>query len=94
MAHDHVHDENCNHGDDEGVDLIRLTLVGEHMHCSLDPTIFEDEPSTWGTVLADLARNLSQAMRDDPLAQRELLADIREKFIEAIDTLPDDDEEG
>ncbi|MGL4554424.1 MAG: DUF5076 domain-containing protein [Gemmataceae bacterium] len=90
MSEDHIHDEHCDHGDhgddEEGIDLIRLTLVGEQMHCALDPTVFEDEPGTWGTVLADLARNLSEAMRDDPAAQLELLTEIRDRFLEALES--------
>jgi len=53
---DHVHDEFCDHDhdddDEDGIDLIKLTLVGEQMHCALDPSVFEDEPGTWGVVLA------------------------------------------
>lgn len=89
---DHVHDEHCDHDhdDEDGIDLIRLTLVGEQMHCALDPTVFEDEPGTWGTVLADLARNLSEAMQDEPAGQKKLLDEIREKFLEALDAPPEE----
>lgn len=87
MAHEHVHDENCRHGDheDEGIDLLRLQLVGEHMHCSLDPAVFKDEPGTWGVVLADIARNLSESMTEDPASQRRLLDEIRANFQKALE---------
>ena len=91
MAEEHVHDEHCRHGDDEdGIDLLRVTLIGEQMHCSLDPSVFSEEPGTWGVVLADLARNLSEAMRDDPPAQQKLLAEIRDNFLKALEAAPEE----
>lgn len=91
MSEEHVHDEHCDHDHDEdGIDLIRLTLIDEQMHCSLDPSVFADEPGTWGVVLADLARNLSEAMSEDPAGQKKLLTEIRDNFLKAIEAAPEE----
>lgn len=89
---EHVHDENCNHDHDHegGIDLIRLTYQEGQLHCSLDPSLFADEPGTWGIVLADLTRNISEALTEhNPGKRDEVLAAIRANYLEALSSTID-----
>ena len=81
---EHVHGEDCNHNHEPGIDLIRLTYQEEQLHCALDPTLFADDPGTWGVVLADLTRNLSEALSENPQRQREILLAIRDNYVQAL----------
>ncbi|MFQ3651927.1 MAG: DUF5076 domain-containing protein [Gemmataceae bacterium] len=80
---EHLHDEHCNHVP-QGIDLIRLTYHEEQLYCSLDPSLFADDPATWGVVLADLTRNISESLSDDPARQREILQGIYDNYLQAL----------
>ena len=70
--------------DPSAVELMRAWLVGETLQCSLFAEVFE-EPSTWGAVLADLARHLVSALHEnDAVAQAGTLRLIREAFIQEL----------
>jgi hypothetical protein len=50
--------------DPEATELVRAWVVGEALHCTLRTGAFPD-PSTWGIVLADLARHVARALHED-----------------------------
>jgi hypothetical protein len=50
-------------GNVQAVELLRAWVVGQELHCSLDAGAFPDA-DTWGVVLADLARYVARALKD------------------------------
>jgi hypothetical protein len=46
----------------ESVELLRLWIEGDALQCSLHPEAFDD-PGAWGAVLADVVRNLADAVQ-------------------------------
>jgi hypothetical protein len=46
----------------ESVELLRLWSEGETLQCSLHPEAFDD-PGAWGAILADVVRNLAEAVQ-------------------------------
>lgn len=49
-------------GEADSVELLRVWIEGDALHCSLHPEAFE-EPSAWGAILADVVRNLADAVQ-------------------------------
>jgi Domain of unknown function (DUF5076) len=49
--------------DAQSVELLRAWVVGQELHCSLDAGAFRDA-DTWGVVLADLARHVARALKE------------------------------
>ena len=47
--------------DPSAVELARVWVVGQALHCALQTDAFDD-PGSWGEVLADLARYAAQAL--------------------------------
>ncbi len=50
-------------GDPSAMEVLRAWLIAESLHCSLQADAFED-PATWGTVLADVARYVALALQE------------------------------
>lgn len=48
---------------DEVVELLRVWIEGESLQCSLQAEAFDDA-GAWGTVLADVVRNLAAAVQE------------------------------
>jgi hypothetical protein len=46
----------------ESVELLRVWIEGESLQCSLQAEAFDD-PGAWGTVLADVVRNLAAVVQ-------------------------------
>jgi hypothetical protein len=74
--------------DPSAVEVARVWVVGQALHCALQTDAFDD-PGSWGEVLADVARYAAQALADkeghDPA---QALARIRAVFEE--ETRPGD----
>jgi hypothetical protein len=64
----------------DATELLRVWVVDQTLYCSIDSGAFP-EPATWGVVLADLIRDLAQALQDragkDP---QEVIQQIRAQF--------------
>ena len=50
-------------GEAQAVELLRAWVVGQELHCALDAGACPDA-DTWGVVLADLARHVARALKD------------------------------
>jgi hypothetical protein len=50
-------------GDAQAVELLRAWVVGQELHCSLSADACPDA-DTWGVVLADLARYVARALKE------------------------------
>lgn len=46
----------------ESVELLRVWIEGESLQCSLQAEAFDDA-GAWGTILADVVRNLAAAVQ-------------------------------
>jgi hypothetical protein len=44
------------------VELLRAWVVGQELHCALSAGAFDAD--TWGVVLADLARHVARALKE------------------------------
>jgi hypothetical protein len=70
--------------DHDEIDLVRVTLQGEEMHFSVSD-VFE-EPSSWGSILADVARIVAKNAQDTGGHDQEaVLQAIREVFLHDLD---------
>jgi hypothetical protein len=49
--------------DPEAFEILRTWVLGEALECSLRTDTFAD-PSTWGLLLADVVRYVSEALRE------------------------------
>jgi hypothetical protein len=45
----------------ESMEVLRVWIVGDSLHCAIQADAFAD-PGSWGAVLADLARHIASAM--------------------------------
>ena len=79
---------------DNATEIIRGWLIDGSLHCVLLPTIWKDNPETWGILLADIAGHISNALSDVTGADRdEILQRIRNIFVSELDS-PTDFPEG
>jgi hypothetical protein len=49
--------------DPEATEVLRVWIVNQQLECSLLTGAFED-PETWGTLLADVIRNVALALKE------------------------------
>ena len=50
-------------GEAQAVELLRAWVVGQELHCSLSADACPDA-DTWGVILADLARYVARALKE------------------------------
>jgi hypothetical protein len=76
----------------ERVDLLRVQIAGKEWHYSIAVDVFE-EPSSWGFLLADVAKQIADGLTEDGKGDRAaILRSIRATFCEDLDS-PDGDGE-
>ena len=77
--------------DDTSVEMARVWVAQQGLHCVLNVGTYRDsgirEATAWGVILADMARHLSHALRDNGLeADSEVaLAEIQEVMMRELD---------
>jgi hypothetical protein len=76
--------------DDESWELLRAWVAEEGLHCSLKVGVYEaegiPEEKAWGTILADAARHIADALSSLGLRESDnALADIRRHFEAELD---------
>jgi hypothetical protein len=70
-----------NTGEPKGTELLRAWIVGEELHCTLQPDVCD--AATWGMVLAGLARHIAEGLQEqEGLDPADALAGIRTAFLE------------
>jgi hypothetical protein len=73
-------------GSTEVVEILRAWVQEDTLYCSLAVGAVADAP-TWGTVLADLARHVAEAIQEEEGTDpAEALRQIRAAFAEELDT--------
>ncbi len=78
--------------DAKSFELMRAWIADSDLHVSLQLGGWE-EPSPWGVVLADLARHVANFYVDKTGMEREeVLAILREEFLEELDSGKDEAE--
>ena len=56
---------------EQAVELARGWIVDNKLQCSLFPTIWAENPETWGILLADFAAHIADAIAADSDMSRE-----------------------
>lgn len=73
--------------DEDAVEMLRVWIASRKLHCSLKVGMYYEtkripEEKAWGTILADVARHIANALREgyecDP---NESVAKIRDSFL-------------
>ena len=78
--------------DDKAVELARIWIAEQGLHCSLKVGLYAEhgvarETSAWGIILADLAGHVADALSADGMAPKADLFDaIVEAFNAEVDT--------
>ncbi|MEA2570196.1 MAG: hypothetical protein QOI24_2197 [Acidobacteriota bacterium] len=68
----------------EAAELVRAWVVDGALHCSVSPLAF-DNASTWGILLADVARHVAYALQQEGIAKPfDVLDGIRTVFNEEL----------
>jgi hypothetical protein len=69
----------------EAAELLRAWVVDGALHCTVSPLAF-DSASTWGILLADVARHVAYALQQEGLAKPfDVLDGIRVMFNEELE---------
>lgn len=77
--------------DDAAVEMARVWVAKQGLHCVLNVGTYRDsgirEATAWGVILADMARHLSHALRDNGLEadSDKALAEIQQVMIRELD---------
>lgn len=76
--------------DDNSVELIRVWIAEHQFNCSLKIGLYQDrnirEELAWGTILADAARHIANALSEDGVeSASSLLETIRTRINSEID---------
>jgi hypothetical protein len=69
--------------DAQAVELLRVWVVAQNLACSLDVGACADA-DTWGAVLADVARNVAEALQAEGKDAADTLRRIRAVFEEEL----------
>lgn len=76
--------------DEESWELLRVWVAEQGLHCSLKVGVYEaegiPEEKAWGTILADAARHIADALSS--LGLRDIdtaLAETRQQFVAELD---------
>ena len=51
--------------DENSIELIRGWIINQKLECSIFPSVWQDEPETWGILIADIARHVASALEKD-----------------------------
>lgn len=77
--------------DENAVEMIRVWVAGQKLHCSLKIGMYEEggmnfkEGTAWGIILADVTRHVAQAMENlYSYNQQETIRDIQVSFLKEL----------
>ena len=77
--------------DEASVEMARVWVAKQGLHCVLNVGTYQDsglrEATAWGVILADMARHISHALRDNGLEadSETALAEIQKTIIRELD---------
>jgi hypothetical protein len=64
------------------VEILRGWVIDGSLQCSLLPTIWKDDPGTWGLLLADASGHIADALHKEYGMDREaVLQEIKRHFL-------------
>ena len=66
---------------EQAVEIFRGWLLDGGLQCSLFPTIWKDDPGTWGLLLADAANHIADAVAEDTGCPRD---EVYERLCEVL----------
>lgn len=76
--------------DENSVEMLRVWIAEQKLHCSMKVGMYQDgmgipEVDAWGTILADVARHLADALESKYGADKEdSITKIRDSFLHEI----------
>ena len=76
--------------DEQSWELLRVWVAEQGLHCSLKVGVYEAkgirEENAWGTILADAARHIADALASLGLRDSDIaLSEIRRRFLAELD---------
>jgi hypothetical protein len=72
-------------GTKDAAELIRGWIIDGGLQCSLLPTIWADQPETWGMLLADIAQHVSDVVSaQGHFSKQQILSGIVNRFTSEI----------
>ena len=83
-----LHDE----GDDDGNELLRVSLIGEGtLQCSINMT--ETDPELWSQILADLTQHIAEAIAESKgVDPNDMLRELHDGVTKFLSEPPEDEE--
>jgi hypothetical protein len=77
----------------QAVEIFRAWIIDGPLQCSLFPTVWKDDPSTWGMLLADAASHIANALQEECGLDREtILQSIKLAFVSELENATDERE--
>lgn len=76
--------------DDDAVEMLRVWTAEKTMYCSMKVGMYQEtrkvsEEAVWGVILADVARQVSDALRQaNPDTEADSLAMVRDHFLNEL----------
>ncbi len=77
--------------DENAVEMLRVWVAEERLHCSMKVGMYREttqfaEDEAWGTILADVAKHLANAMEEQyQVPAGQTLSSLRAAFLRDID---------
>jgi hypothetical protein len=77
--------------DEDAVEMLRVWIADKKLHCSMKVGMYREtmnipEETAWGTILADVARHVANALQSSYSTNPEESIDrIRDSFIKELD---------
>lgn len=76
--------------DEDAVEMLRVWIAEKKLHCSMKAGMYREtmsisEEKAWGTILADVARHLANALESGyAISAAESLKTIRDSFVNEL----------
>jgi hypothetical protein len=75
----------------QAVEVLRAWIIDGPLQCSLLPTVWKDDPATWGLVLADAVHHIANALEEECGLERSyVIQEIKRMFNAELDRPTDD----
>ena len=71
---------------EQAIELARGWIVDNKLQCSLFPTLWAENPETWGILLADFAAHIADAIAaDSDMSREQVHRIIAKRLIDELD---------
>ena len=71
---------------EQAIEVLSAWVIDDALHCSFHPKLWQDQPETWGCLLADTLTLVSQALAEQTgSSSAEIARVISEAFLSELD---------